>query len=122
MLIVIIYNNEFILKNKLSASYQNQIVNAIKLYFKTIRETKIKIEKIHRPKRGNVLPNVLTKEEVKLILEAQSNVKPKMMLILIYSCGLRCGELIALQLVPIDSKRNIVLLKNSKGKRTALFL
>jgi integrase/recombinase XerD len=32
---VILYNNEYILKNKLSASYQNQIVNAIKLYFKT---------------------------------------------------------------------------------------
>lgn len=114
---VILYNNEYVLKNKLSASYQNQIVNAIKLYFKTIRETKIEIEKIHRPKRGSVLPNVLSKEEVKLILEAHSNVKHKMMLSLIYSCGLRCGELIALQPVHIDSKRNIVLLKNSKGKK-----
>jgi integrase/recombinase XerD len=120
MMIVILYNNEFILKNKLSASYQNQIVNAIKLYFKTIRETKIEIEKIHRPKQGNVLPNVLSKEEVKLILEAHSNVKYKMMLSLSYSCGLRCGELIALQPVPIDSKRNIVLLKNSKGKKDSI--
>ena len=120
MLIVIIYNKEFILKNKLSASYQNQIVNAIKLYFKTIRETKIEIEKIHRPKRGNVLPNVLSKEDVKLILEAHSNVKPKMMLSLIYSCGLRCGELIALQPIPIDLKRNIVLSKNSKRKKDSI--
>jgi integrase/recombinase XerD len=39
------------------------------------------------------------------------------MLSLIYSCGLRCGELLALQPVHIDSKRNIVLLKNSKGKK-----
>jgi integrase/recombinase XerD len=30
---VIIYNNEYILKSKLSSSYQNQIVNAIKLFF-----------------------------------------------------------------------------------------
>ena len=30
---VIVYNNDFILKNNLSASYQNQIVNAIKLFF-----------------------------------------------------------------------------------------
>ncbi|MBC7411590.1 MAG: phage integrase N-terminal SAM-like domain-containing protein, partial [Bacteroidia bacterium] len=36
---VIMYNNEYILKNKLSASYQNQIVNAIKLFFQTIRDT-----------------------------------------------------------------------------------
>ncbi len=114
---VIIYNNDHILKNNLSASYQNQIVNAIKLFFKTIRETKIEIEKIHRPKRAKVLPNVLSKEEVKLILNAHSNIKHKMMLSLIYSCGLRCGELLALEPVHIDSKRNIVLLKNSKGKK-----
>ncbi|SHH16905.1 integrase/recombinase XerD [Flavobacterium micromati] len=114
---VIVYNNEYILKNKLSASYQNQIVNAIKLYFSTIRETKIEIDKIHRPKRSKVLPNVLSKQEVKLILEAHANIKHKTMLSLIYSCGLRCGELLAMKPVHIDSKRNIVILKNSKGKK-----
>ena len=114
---VIVYNNEFILSNGYSASYQNQITNAIKLYFKTIKETKIELDKIHRPKRSKSLPNVLSKEEVKAILEAHSNVKHKMMLSLIYSCGLRCGELLSLQPVHIDSKRNIVLLKNAKGKK-----
>ena len=114
---VIIYNNEYLLKNSLSASYQNQIVNAIKLYFKLIKETKIDIDKIHRPKRAKVLPNVLSKEEVKAILNAHSNLKHKTMLSLIYSCGLRCGELLALKPVNIDSKRNIILLKNSKGKK-----
>lgn len=114
---VIVYNNEYILKNNLSASYQNQIVNAIKLFFQTIRDTKMMVDKIHRPKRAKVLPNVLSKEEIKLILNAHSNIKHKMMLSLIYSCGLRCGELLALQPVHIDSKRNLVLLKNSKGKK-----
>lgn len=114
---VIEYNNNYILKNNLSASYQNQIVNAIKLFFKTVHERKIEIEKIHRPKRSKVLPNVLSKEEVKLILNAHSNIKHKMMLSLIYSCGLRCGELLALKPNNIDSKRNIVFLKNTKGKK-----
>lgn len=114
---VIQYNNAFILKNNISASYQNQVVNAIKLYFNTIHETKIVIDKIHRPKRAKVLPNVLSKDEVRMILEAHSNVKHKMMLSLIYSCGLRCGELLALKPNHIDSKRNIVLLKNAKGKK-----
>ena len=114
---VIIYNNEYILKNNLSASYQNQIVNAIKLFFQTIRETKMLVDKIHRPKRSKLLPNVLSKEEIKLILNVHNNIKHKMMLSLIYSCGLRCGELLALKPVHIDSKRNIVLLKNSKGQK-----
>jgi len=114
---VIEYNNDYILKNNLSASYQNQIVNAIKLFFQTIRDTKMMVDKIHRPKRSKLLPNVLSKEEIKLILNAHSNIKHKMMLSLIYSCGLRCGELLALKPVHIDSKRNIVLLKNAKGKK-----
>lgn len=105
------------MKSGLSSSYQNQIVNSIKLYFKTCRDTKIEVDKIHRPKREKVLPNVLSKEEVKAILNAHENIKHKMMLSLIYSCGLRCGELIALKPVNIDSKRNIILLKNAKGKK-----
>lgn len=40
-----------------------------------------------------------------------------MMLCLIYSCGLRCGELLALKPVHIDSKRNVVLIKNAKGQK-----
>lgn len=114
---IIIYNNDFILKNNFSASYQNQIVNALKLFFKTTQDTQIAIEKIHRPKRAKVLPNVLSKQEVKAILEAHVNIKHKVMLSMIYSCGLRCGELLALQPVHIDSVRNIVLLKNAKGKK-----
>jgi integrase/recombinase XerD len=114
---VIVYNNDYILKNNLSASYQNQIVNAIKLFFQTVRDTKMIVDKIHRPKRAKLLPNVLSKEEVKAVLNAHSNIKHKMMLSLIYSCGLRCGELLALKPVHIDSKRNIVLLKNSKGQK-----
>ncbi|MEO5775835.1 MAG: site-specific integrase [Flavobacterium sp.] len=114
---VIVYNNEHILKNNLSASYQNQIVNAIKLFFLVVKDSKIDLEKVHRPKRAKVLPNVLSKQEVKAILEAHSNMKHRTMLCMIYSCGLRCGELLALRPVHIDSKRQIVLLKNAKGKK-----
>ncbi|RYJ50915.1 integrase [Flavobacterium petrolei] len=114
---VIIYNNEYILKNNLSASYQNQTVNSIKLFFITIIGTKIDIDKIHRPKRAKLLPNVLSKEEVKLILNAHSNIKHKTMLSLIYSCGLRRGELLNLKPNNIDSKRGIVIIRQSKGKK-----
>lgn len=119
---VIIYNNEYILKNNLSASYQNQIVNAIKLFFQTIRETKMIVDKIHRPKRSKLLPNVLSKEEIKLILNAHSNIKHKTMLSLIYSCGLRRSELLNLKPADIDSKRGIVIIRQSKGKKTGLHL
>ncbi|QKJ63247.1 site-specific tyrosine recombinase/integron integrase [Flavobacterium sp. M31R6] len=114
---VILYNNEYILNNNLSASYQNQIVNAVKLFFSTIRETKIEIEKIHRPKREKILPNVLSKEEVKLILNAHSNLKHKTMLSLIYACGLRRSELLHLKPADIESKRGVVVIRQGKGKK-----
>jgi integrase/recombinase XerD len=114
---VIKYNNEYILKNELSSSYQNQIVNAIKLFFSSIKAKTINPELIHRPKREKLLPNVLSKEEVKQILEAHNNIKHKAMLSLIYSCGLRCGELLNLKPIHIDSKRGIVLIKQAKGKK-----
>jgi len=111
------FNNNYILKNNFSSSFQNQVVNAVKLYFSAIEHKKMDVELIHRPRREKVLPNVLSKEEVKAILNAHVNIKHKMMLSLIYSCGLRCGELLALHPVHIDSKRNIVLLKCAKGKK-----
>lgn len=114
---VIHYNNEYVLKNKLSASYQNQIVNAIKLYFLTIEDRKIEIEKIHRPKRPKLLPNVLSKEEVKLILNAHGNLKHRVMLSMIYSCGLRRGELLNLLPNDIDSNRLIIIVRQAKGRK-----
>jgi integrase/recombinase XerD len=106
-----------LLKEPILPTFEFIKMMAMKWEAKIIKNSKIKIDKIHRPKRAKVLPNVLSKEEVKAILEAHSNNKHKMMLSLIYSCGLRSGELLALKPIYIDSKRNIVLLKNTKGQK-----
>lgn len=111
------FNNEYILRKNLSASYQNQIVNAIKLFYSRIQGKKIEIEGIHRPKRAKLLPNVLSKAEVKQILDAHINLKHRVMLSLIYSCGLRCGELLHLKPSDIDSKRNLIFIHQAKGKK-----
>lgn len=111
------FNNDYIIKKKLSSAYQNQIINAIKLYFIRIENKKMSIENIYRPKREKRLPNVLSKEEVKLILSSPRNIKHRAMLSLIYSCGLRRSELLNLKLTDIDSKRNLILVKMAKGKK-----
>ncbi|MES2764218.1 MAG: site-specific tyrosine recombinase/integron integrase [Bacteroidota bacterium] len=111
------FNNDFILANKFSASYQNQVINAVKLFFRIVELKTMRPELIHRPKSPKLLPNVLSKEEIKQILQAPSNIKHKAMLSLIYSCGLRCGELLRLTLNNIDSKRGVVIIKQSKGRK-----
>ncbi len=114
---IILFNNEYILRKKLSASYQNQFVNGLKLFFKIISNRKINVDLIHRPKKSKTLPNVLSKEEVKAILEAHHNIKHRMMLSLIYSCGLRRSELLNLKISDIDGKRVMLLIKQGKGKK-----
>lgn len=114
---IIRFNNDYILKNELSASYQNQVVNAIKLFFRTIENRKIDPESVHRPRREKRLPNVLSKEEVKLLLNIHVNLKHKAMLSLIYSCGLRRSELLNLKLNDIDSKRGLVIIRRAKGRK-----
>ena len=111
------FNNEFILKHKLSASYQNQVVNAIKLFFRTVENRKLDVDLIHRPKKPKTLPNVLSKEEIKQILSAHGNIKHRAMLSLIYSCGLRCGELLSLKPEHVDSNRNLLIIKQGKGRK-----
>jgi integrase/recombinase XerD len=114
---VIIFNNQYILQNKLSSSFQNQVVNAIKLFFRTIELRSMTVESVHRPKTEKLLPNVLSKEEIRLILSVQKNIKHRAMLSLVYSCGLRRSELLNLKLNDIDSKRGLVIIRKGKGKK-----
>ena len=111
------FNNNYILKNNFSSSFQNQVVNAVKLYFSAIQHKKMDVKLIHRPRREKVLPNVLSKEEVKAILDAPYNLKHRAMLAMIYSCGLRRGELLSLTKFDIDSKRMVVIIRMAKGKK-----
>lgn len=114
---VILFNTNYILRKNLSVSYQNQVLNSIKLFFQIVKDRKIILEKLHRPKREKKLPNVLTKEEVKKILDAHRNIKHKAMLSLIYSCGLRRSELLNLKPLDVDSKRGVLIIRQAKGRK-----
>ncbi len=111
------FNTGYILANNCSASYQNQVINAVKLFFRTLEGRQLNPELIHRPKNSKLLPNVLSKEEIKMILQSAGNFKHKAMLSLIYSCGLRRGELLKLRLSDIDAKRMLVIVKQAKGRK-----
>ncbi len=112
-----IFNHDYILKKGYSSSYQNQVINAIKLFYRNRYKKSIQIDEIERPRRERRLPNVLSKTEVKAILEAPTNLKHRAMLSLIYACGLRRGELLNLTLKDIQSERNLLFIRQSKGKK-----
>jgi integrase/recombinase XerD len=111
------YVNGYIIKNSLSFSYQNQVINAVKIFFREIVRSKFDVESIERPRRQYKLPNVLSKSEVGAILKAHTNVKHKTMLSLIYACGLRRSELLHLKPADVDSKRGLLIIRQAKGRK-----
>ena len=74
------FNRNYILKKKLSATYQGQFINAIKLSYAKIPRKKLVIDYIERPRAGSPLPKVLSKEDVAKLLNSTENIKQKTML------------------------------------------
>ena len=111
------FNNQYNLANGYSATFQNQTVNALKLFYGRLEGMQLKIEELERPRRAHSLPNVLSKEEVLQILRACINTKHRTMLCLIYACGLRRGELLHLQPADIASNRGLLIVRQGKGNK-----
>lgn len=107
--------DEYIIPRSLSHSYQNQMVSAVKKFYGKIYRSVIDPGEISRPRPQYRLPNVLSKDEVKRILETVRNEKHKVMLSLVYGCGLRRSEVLELRPVDIDRDRKLISIRQSKG-------
>ena len=75
------------------------------------------IESIERPFSTKSLPVVLSTKEVERMINQIVNLKHRTMIAVIYSCGLRRGELINLRVNDIDSERMLIHVKGGKGKK-----
>lgn len=111
------FNYNYIIKEGFSVSFQNQMVNAIKLFFFKMLDINYDIEKVERPRKSATLPKIIPKEDIKKMLESIKNIKHKTALSLIYGLGLRRSELLNLRVVDIDAKRMLVYVLNAKGKK-----
>jgi len=109
----------FLLESKnFSHSYVNQAINAIKLHLRIQNIfSDEEIISIIRPKKENKLPKVLSKSEVKSILDVVKNEKHKTMMMLGYSCGMRVSEVAELKVVNIDTERMVIIIDQGKGRK-----
>jgi len=111
------YNHEVIIKNNFSVSFQRGLVGTIKLFYSQLENTRMDLSKLQRPFKERKLPEVLSKEEVQRIINATNNKKHKALLSLIYSCGLRIGEVISLRIKDLDKNRKLIRIVQAKGKK-----
>lgn len=100
-----------------SNSYVNLAVNSIKFLYEVVHGMPNRFYSIERPRKQKQLPSVLSKEEVLRLIEHTNNIKHKCIVGLLYSSGLRRGELLNLLITDIDSKRMMVHIKNAKGNK-----
>jgi integrase/recombinase XerD len=116
------YQHELATVRKVSNSYLNQVVNAVRYYYKDVVGDAYRVKFIERPRGERKLPKVLSEQEVAAILRAPTNLKHRCILMLIYSAGLRLGELIALERTDIIPERRQVLIRGGKGGKDRVSL
>ena len=90
---------------------------AINSFYKITVGMPSKIQKIPYPKAEKKLPIVLSQEEVQRMFDVCENLKHKLILSLLYSCGLRVSELINLKWSNFDRSRMIINIIAGKGQK-----
>jgi site-specific recombinase XerD len=111
------YQDWLVTVKKVSQSTQNIAINAIKFYLEKVTDGQRKVYYIERPRKEKRLPVVLSEEEVLQILRATSNSKHRLIFAMLYSTGMRIGEIINLRKQDIDLERKLVHIKGAKGKK-----
>lgn len=105
------------IKKNYSISSQRQFISAIKQFIVFYPETNIDNLALTRPSRSKILPTVLSQEEMITIIQCTKNLKHRAILALIYSTGLRIGELLKLKLVDLQIQRKQLFVKQAKGRK-----
>lgn len=111
------YNRDFIILNKYSVSYQNQLISAIKLFFKVCVGQTVELHNLVRPRKSQTLPKVLSFDEVKKVIALTANIKHRTLIMTLYSAGLRRSELVDLRIQDIHSDRGVIVILSSKGMK-----
>ncbi len=63
------------------------------------------------------LPVVLSRAEVQQLLQVPMPIKHRLIIAILYGCGLRCQELRGLQIRDVDFERNLIYVRHGKGKK-----
>src|SRR5580704_8038089 len=86
------------------------------LRFNTLHR-RIEIDRIPLPRYEKKLPVILSKAEVKALLEAPKNLKHRAMLATMYGAGLRVSEVANLKVCDLDRERHVIWVRGGKGHR-----
>lgn len=110
----------FLMSEKLAARSIALKKAALKFFFGEVLGKEIVT--IKTPKIPKKLPDILTKEEVKSLIENASTTKSKLIIELFYSSGIRVSELVKLKINDLDLNNKIGWVRSGKGNKDRMFI
>jgi integrase/recombinase XerD len=119
--------NEEDVKEYISEMFDTKSKNTIMLAVASLKFFFIEVLKkefahIPLPKKERKLPEVLTKDEVRNLIESTDTVKSKLIISLLYSTGLRVSELVNLKVEDLDLGEKTGWVRKGKGSKDRLFV
>lgn len=112
---------DYLLSKDVSGSTINLHLNAVKFLMQEILRKRILL-RIRFSKIPKKLPVVLSKEEVKRLIDIIENPTHRLLVELMYSAGLRVSEAIALRAKDITLENNLGWVRHGKGGKDRFFL
>ncbi len=118
--------NEGDVKNYLSELFDSKSKNTIMLAAASLKFFYTEILKkefaqIKIPRKDKKLPEVLTKEEVRRLIESADNIKSRLIVSMLYSSGLRVSELVNLKIEDLNLNERTGWVRKGKGSKDRLF-
>jgi integron integrase len=105
-------------EEKVSASSQNQAFNALLFFFRHVLNKEFgKMEGVIRAKRKPYIPVVLSRREVNQVLKHLPPYPERIVAGLLYGCGLRLGECMALRINNFNFDQMVLTIHDGKGKK-----
>ncbi len=104
-------------EKKVSTSTYVLMVCALRFFYTHTLHRKVAIERIPFPRRERKLPLILSRDEVKAVLEAPLDLRHRTMLAILYAAGLRVSEVTRLKVADIDGARNVLWVRSGKGRK-----
>ena len=93
---------------------------ALKFFYKEV--LKKDFVGVPLPKKDKKLPEVLTKNEVRDLIESTDTVKSRLIVSLLYSTGLRVSELVNLKMSDLNLEDKTGWVRRGKGSKDRLFM
>jgi len=99
----------------------NVYLNALKFFYEGVLHRRLTV-RLRYSKTARKLPDFLSKEEVLSIIKAIENPKHSLLVRLLYSSGMRVGELLNLKVKDLNLESNFGWIRNGKGGKDRPFI